>query len=249
MSKTKKILISTFAVLVLIPLVLFGLFEVSKSRTFQFFGTIVPRVETGTKKIALTFDDGPAPRKTDEILRILSEENVRGTFFLTGAAIAENPGELEKIIRAGHEVGNHSYNHKRMAFSSPGVVASEIEKTDELLRQGGWSGPIHFRPPYCSKLFTLPYYLSSRNRLTITWDVEPETFVSGTDEIVRHTIEKTRDGSIILLHIMTDQRADSMAAVKPIIRALRERGFEFVTIAELLSAEKKIVSGDLTGAR
>ena len=92
------------------------LFQVSKSRTFQFFGEIVPRVETSQKVVALTFDDGPTREKTEEILQILHEENVRATFYVMGAEIEKNQGELEKIIANGHEIGNHTFNHERMIW-------------------------------------------------------------------------------------------------------------------------------------
>lgn len=209
--------------------------QVSKSRTFQFFGAIVARVETSQKVVALTFDDGPSRQKTDEILQILREENVRATFYITGAEIEENPGELEKIIAEGHEIGNHTFNHKRMLFVSPTYVKNEIESTDELIRKAGWSNDITFRPPYSTKLFMLPYYLSKNNRRTITWDIEPETYVEKSEDIIKHTLDTTKNGSIILLHVMYNSRAESMKSVRPIIKGLREKGFEFKTVSQILA--------------
>src|SRR5690349_11422479 len=83
--------------------------QVSKSRTFQLMGEIVPRVETSQKVIALTFDDGPTVEGTAEILAILKQENIKATFFLIGAEIEKNPEPVKQIIAAGHEIGNHSY--------------------------------------------------------------------------------------------------------------------------------------------
>lgn len=210
------------------------LFQISKSRTFQFFGEIIPRVETSQKAAALTFDDGPTKKHTDEILQILRDENVKATFYVMGAEIKENPGELEKIIADGHEIGNHTYHHERMILVSPSFVKSEIERTDELIRQAGWAREITFRPPFGKKLFTLPYYLSQNGRKSITWDVEPETFVEKSDDIIKYTLENTKNGSIILLHVMYDSRRESMISVKPIIENLRANGFKFVTVSELL---------------
>ena len=233
----KKFLIRFLIFLVVFIVVFLLLFQMSKARTFQFFGEIVPRVETSQKVIALTFDDGPSSQKTDEILQILREENVRATFYATGAEIEKNPGELEKIIAAGHEIGNHTFSHKRMLLVSPSFVESEIKRTDELIKKAGWTNEITFRPPYSMKLLTLPFYLSENNRKTITWDVEPETYVEKSEDLIKHTLDNTKNGSIILLHVMYNSRAESIKSVRPIIRSLREKGFEFKTVSEILAIE------------
>lgn len=233
----RKILYLLIA-LVLILGVSVALWQVSKARAFQFFGEIVPRVETEQKLVALTFDDGPMPAHTDEILRVLKEENVKATFFLIGGELEKNPDEAKKIVADGHEIGNHSYSHVRMVLVSPSFVKDEIERTDALIRAAGYERPAHFRPPYGKKLFTLPFYLSQTGRKTITWDVEPESFpeiAANTDEIVKHILANTRAGSIILLHVMYDRERKSLNAVKPVIEGLRSRGFQFVTVSELIA--------------
>lgn len=221
--------------LIIFLVVCVGLFQISKSRTFQFFGEIYPRVETDKKIVALTFDDGPSRKHTGEILQILREEKTKATFYLMGADIEKNSGEIEKIIADGHEIGNHSYNHERMILVTPSFVKSEIETTDALIRKAGWTNEITFRPPFGKKLFALPFYLSQNERKTITWDVEPETFFEKSDDIIKNTLDNTKNGSIILLHVMYDSRAESMKSVKPIIENLRAKGFEFVTVSELLA--------------
>ncbi len=213
-------------------------FQISKARTFQFFGEIVPRVNTQQKIVALTFDDGPTPGGTDAILAILNAEGVRATFFLIGAQMEQHPDQARKLVAAGHELGNHSYSHDRMVFKSPAFIKSEIERTDELIRQAGHQGPIHFRPPFGKKLFLLPYFLSKHSRKSITWDVEPESFpevASEKDKIVAHTLANTRPGSIILLHVIYESRAESLNAVREIIAGLKKEGYEFKTVSELLA--------------
>lgn len=231
----KKLFTGLLIFLIIFLVIFYSLFQASKSRTFQFFGEIVPRAETSERAVALTFDDGPTREKTDEILQILREEDARATFYVVGAEIEKNPGELEKIVSEGHEIGNHTFNHERMIFVSPSFVKSEIERTDELIRKAGWTGEITFRPPFARKLFTLPFYLAKNNRKTITWDVEPETFVAKSEDLVKHTLDNAKNGSIILLHVMYGSRAESMKSVRPIIKGLRERGFEFKTVSELLA--------------
>ena len=231
----KKLFAGFFIFLVVLIIVAYSLFQVSKSRAFQFFGEIAPRVETSQKAVALTFDDGPSREKTDEILQILREENVKATFYVVGAEIEKNPGELEKIIAEGHEIGNHTFNHEKMILVSPSFVKSEIERTDQLIKKAGWTNEITFRPPFGKKLFTLPFYLSKNNRKTIIWDVEPETFVEKSEDLIKHTLDNTKSGSIILLHVMYNSRAESIKSVRPIIKGLREKGFEFTTVSELLA--------------
>lgn len=215
-----------------------ALFQISKSRTYQFFGEIYPRIETSQKVVALTFDDGPTQSNTDEILQILQDENVKATFYLMGSEIEKNIGEAEKIVAAGHEVGNHTFNHERMILVTPEFVKSEIEKTDELIRKAGFRGEITFRPPFGKKLVVLPWYLSANNRKSVTWDVEPETYFSKSEDIIKNTLENTQNGSIILLHVMYKSRAESMKSVRPIIKGLKEKGFEFKTVSELIALKQ-----------
>jgi peptidoglycan/xylan/chitin deacetylase (PgdA/CDA1 family) len=216
----------------------FLIFQISKSRTFQLFGEIHPRVETSQKVVALTFDDGPTKAHTDEILQILREENILATFYLIGDEIRKNAGETEKIIAAGHEIGNHSFTHQRMVLVTPDFVKNEVEKTDELIRKAGFQNEITFRPPYGKKLFALPWYLSKNDRKSITWDVEPETYFEKSDDIIKNTLDNTRNGSIILLHVMQDSGQESRNAVRPIIRGLKEKGFEFKKVSELIALKQ-----------
>lgn len=141
-----------------------ALWQVGKARIFQFFGALVPRVNTTEKLVALTFDDGPTPQGTREILRVLDEMQVKATFFLIGSELAQNLAEDRHRVAAGHKVGTHSYSHTRMLLVAPAFVQQEIEKTDQLIRAIGYTQPIHFRPPNGKKLFALPWYLAKTNR-------------------------------------------------------------------------------------
>ncbi len=233
----KKLIIGLGFVLLFLGTVI-SLFQIGKSRTFQFFGEIFPRVETSNKVVALTFDDGPTKAHTEEILQILREENVKATFYLMGAEIEQNPGETEKIITAGHEIGNHTFHHERMWLVTPDFVKNEIENTDDLIRKSGYQGEITFRPPFGKKLFVLPWYLSSHNRKTITWDVEPNTYLQKSDDLIKNALDNTKNGSIILLHVMYDNTAESMKAVRPIIKGLKEKEFEFKKVSELIALKQ-----------
>jgi peptidoglycan-N-acetylglucosamine deacetylase len=237
----KKTIIIIFIVIILLLGISYVLFNLSKSRTFQFFGGLVNQVDTSEKVVALTFDDGPAIH-TDEILTILKAENVKGTFFLTGNEIEKYPNDAKRIAEEGHEIGNHSYSHQRMVLKSPSFIKEEIEKTDKLIRQIGYKGEIHFRPPFGKKLFVLPYYLDKHDRKSIVWSIEPETYpevAADSTKIAEHVIDNIEPGSIILLHVMYESRRESLHSVKEMITSLKEHGYKLVTVSELLTYEEE----------
>ena len=234
-----KLRIAAFCTLALLTLLAlaYGAWRIADARTFQLFGGLVARVETDSPVVALTFDDGPTPAATDSILAILEREGIHATFFFTGAELSANPALGPRFVRAGHELGNHSYSHSRMVLKSPGFVRREIESTDSLIRRAGYAGTIHFRPPYGKKLVALPWYLRRTGRKTIMWDVEPDSYadIGGSAErIVAHVLQNVRPGSIIILHVMYPSRRESLRAVPRIVRGLEERGYRFVTVSELL---------------
>jgi chitin deacetylase len=232
--RTGGALMAAIAIIVVIA----AAFQISKSRTFQFFGEIIPRINTRQMVVALTFDDGPTPGITEEVLSILNEEGVKATFFVIGADLERNLEEGRKIVAAGHELGNHTYTHERMVLKTPSFIESEINSTDQLIRRAGYQSAIHFRPPFGKKLILLPYLLSRASRKTITWDVEPDSYPEiavDSNKIVAHTLEKTRPGSIILLHVMYKGRGESLKAVKGIMTGLKGVGYSFKTVSEMLA--------------
>ena len=232
----KKILAIFLVVFLILSLAAVATFETMNSRTFQFFGGIVNRINTHDKVVALTFDDGPSPA-VDTILTILNSENVTATFFLIGNEIEQYPEETKKLISAGQEIGNHTYSHNRMVFKTPSYIKEEIEKTDNLIREMGYTEPIQFRPPYSKKFIFLPYYLKQHERKTILWDLEPNSLPeidSSADNMVKYVVDNVKPGSIILLHPMYDNKGTTIGALKGIIEGLKAKGYEFKTINELL---------------
>jgi peptidoglycan/xylan/chitin deacetylase (PgdA/CDA1 family) len=225
--------------------------QLARSRTMQLAGRIVPRVDTTARLVALTFDDGPTPAVADSLLRVLAARGVRATFFVTGRELAAAPAAARDLVAAGHELGNHSWSHRRLAFVSPNTVRGEIERTDAAIRDAGWRDEILFRPPYGAKLVTLPWYLWRTGRTTVTWDVEPDSYAevaATSDGIVRHVLDRVRPGSIILLHVWYPSRATSLAAVAALVDSLHGRGYRVTTVRELLGSAPAIALPD-TGTR
>lgn len=235
MKKNKKTISIFVIILVVLLLVGYLLFQLSKSRTFQFFGELTSRVETNKKVVALTFDDAPTPQ-TKEVLNILKEKKVKATFYEIGKEIEQYPEIAKEIADAGMEVGNHSYSHERFLLKSLSFIDLEIQKTNNLIRKSGYKETITFRPPNGKKLFGLPWYLKQHNIKTITWDIEPDTYVAGnSDAILEYTLSHTRPGSIILLHPFCEREcvADRDALPK-IIDELQKKEYTLVTVSELL---------------
>jgi peptidoglycan/xylan/chitin deacetylase (PgdA/CDA1 family) len=215
--------------------------RLSRSRDVQILGRMVRRVDTSDRVVALTFDDGPTPGYSEEILHILQVDGVRATFFVTGADLGAHPELGQRIVADGHELGNHSHSHRAMVGRSFAFIRDEIERTDRLIRAAGHEGEIYFRPPYSKRFLALPAYLSATGRTTIMFDVEPESYpeiAADHDRVVDHVVEEVRPGSIILLHVMHEGCRETMEAVPAIIRELRELGYRFVTVSELLACGK-----------
>lgn len=227
----KKLIIGGIAV-ILIAVLFAGLFQVTKLRTFQLFGGLTYQAETEEKIVALTFDDGPT-KNVDQLLPLLDEYNAKSTFFLIGNEIEKHPEEAKKIVEAGHQIGNHTYSHKRMVLKSSSFIEEEIEKTDELIRSIGYEGEIDFRPPYGKKFLGLPFYLNKTNRETIMWSLDPETYYTSVDEKINYVMENIQPGSIILLHPMYDQTGGTLQVVETILKELTKEGYRFVTVDEL----------------
>ena len=231
---------ATLAVLLALIVVGLGTYQLTKARGFQLAGELVRRVETADPVVALTFDDGPTPGYTEWVLRELADHDAAATFYLTGGASADNPDLLRAIVDAGHELGNHSYTHRRLYFVSDAVVADEVERTDAVFRAAGYTGPITFRPPGCKRLLTTPLYLARHDRTTVTWDLEPDSLgeiADDADALVAHVRDNVRPGSIVLLHVMYEPREATREALPRILSELEAAGYRFVTVSELLALQ------------
>lgn len=233
----KKIIKIASASVVIIFIILVALYKLMNMTTFQLFGEITNHINTEKKVVALTFDDGPN-ENTDEILTILAAEDVKATFYLIGDEIENNKEQAKKINEAGHQIGNHSYAHSRMIFKSSNFISSEIEKTNDLIRKSGYEGEITFRPPYGKKLFALPLYLHQQNIRTVMWDLDPlQTLppTASSQEITNFVVENTKPGSIILIHPWYGEENNSREAMPKIIDSLKNEGYAFVTVSDLLA--------------
>ncbi len=185
-------------------------------------------VEEG-KKICLTFDDGPHPYYTEQLLDGLKKRGVKATFFVTGEHALLHPDIIKRMSEEGHMIGNHTYSHLQLGSSNLEEFKEELVRTNEVLEEITDQEVIYVRPPYGSWDKQLEQEL---NMIPVLWSVDPldwcRTDVSG---IVRNVVVDIRENDIILMH---DQYKSSVTAALEIVDELLAEGYEFVTVEEIL---------------
>ena len=208
--------------------------QLSKARCIQLVGEVTCRVETEAKLVALTFDDGPTPEGVDAVLAELGPRGIHATFFLIGSRMEKFPGQAERLIAAGHELGNHTYSHQRNLGRSQDFYAAEIAKTGALLQAAG-SDTRLFRPPFGKRLIGLPLEVERAGYRTIMWDVEdqPEKFTQAS-AFAQDILARVRPGSIILIHPMYRHNQVARDALPIVLDGLEAQGYAVVTVSELL---------------
>jgi peptidoglycan/xylan/chitin deacetylase (PgdA/CDA1 family) len=216
----------------------YGLFWARRASAPQIMGEVVRQVETSEKVLALTFDDGPNPEATDSILAVLRQYGAKATFFLVGKNVVAHPQIVRHIYEAGHELGNHSWDHSRLVYRRPSFVRRQIEDTDRAIRSLGYAGPIHFRAPYGHKLFVLPYILSQTHRRHVLWSIELEDWDSPPPpQMLARFDQEAAPGKILLLHDgyvgQPQSRQATVDVVALILEKYSRKGYRFVTISEL----------------
>lgn len=181
------------------------------------------------KRIAITFDDGPNPNYTEELLKGLKKRGVKATFFLLGSEVEEYPDIVKDINKDGHLIGVHSYEHVNFGQIGDAQALQQVEKTQEAIYQVTGEYPDFIRPPYGCWKKELDDQIPM---IEVLWDVDPcdwATTDSGT--VVQRILSQVKDGSIILLH---DASRSSVQAAFTAIDELRQEGYEFVTVEELM---------------
>ena len=182
-----------------------------------------------TKKIAITFDDGPNPEYTEVLLEGLQERNVHATFFLLGAEIEKYPEIVQKIEAGGHLIGVHAYEHVNLSNLTDAAAMEQVDKTNEAIYQVTGKRSEYIRPPYGCWKCNLDY---ETKMIEVLWDVDPLDWkTDNADAVVERVVTKCQENDIILLH---DAYDSSVKAALWIIDILQEQGYEFVTVDELI---------------
>ncbi len=181
------------------------------------------------KKIALTFDDGPHPYYTEQLLDGLKERGVVATFFVTGEHAALHPDVIKRMNEEGHLIGNHTYSHMQLTSASKDEFKEELVATSEVIEEIIDEEVIYVRPPYgiWDKSFE-----EELNMIPVFWTIDPLDWCSdNASSVVRRTVDAAGENEIILMH---DYYETSVTAALEVVDELLAQGYTFVTVEEIL---------------
>lgn len=190
-----------------------------------------PAPTTGNKVIALTFDDGPGPY-TEKLLDILDKYDAKATFFLIGSKVSARANTLRRMQSRGHQLGNHSWSHPELNKVSTEQLASEIDQTNNAIKQAVGTKPNIIRPPYGAFNRAVLEQFRQRGMSAVVWSVDTRDWADRNSEIVcSRAVAGARNGAVILMH---DIHPTSVNAVPCILDSLKQQGYSFVTVQNLI---------------
>ena len=207
------------------------------------FGRVISRGSRRERVAYLTFDDGPNPRATPAILDTLAETSVPAAFFLVGRHVERFPGLAIRAHEAGHELANHTSDHRRLLWCGPRTVAEAIETAHAQIGKAVGAVPRAFRAPYGMRNPFVPGVTRRLGYATFGWSITAWDWRRPGAEIIRRRVARAlHPGAIILLHDgdgtdPTGDRSQTAAALPGIIQDAREQGYRFGALGELLPAE------------
>lgn len=200
---------------------------------------IIKKGNDEEKIIALTFDDGPDEDYTPQILDILKKYNVKATFFVVGQKVGWNPEIVKREFEEGHEIGNHTFSHINVCHRSYNEIYTEINNTQDAIKKVIGKEPEIFRPPYRAINKEMCSIVKEKNMNIILWsNLDPRDWSNpGVYYIVNIIMNKVQNGNIILLHDYNNARkttSQTIQALDIVIPKLKEKGYKFVTISQLV---------------
>jgi peptidoglycan-N-acetylglucosamine deacetylase len=204
----------------------------------KFKGTTLreAKLDSRHKAIALTFDDGPWPTTTTQILDILKKNNIKATFFWVGRYLQVYPELGKKVAAAGHAIGNHTWNHQYIKYNEEGA-AREIDRTTALIEKVTGVKTTIFRPPGGMLDNGLAAYAQKRNYTVVMWSADSLDWRTNTQSLMENVMKQANSGGIVLMHDGGGNRSRTVEALPDIIAKFRKEGYTFVTVPELLKME------------
>ncbi len=187
--------------------------------------------------IAMTFDDGPHPSLTPQLLDMLKQRGIKATFFVLGSLVKDHPEIMRRAVAEGHEIGNHSWDHPNLGKMGDDAVRSQLNRTKDAVNAAtGGKATDLMRPPYGSITSAQRrWFHDDLGYKIILWSVDPLDWRKpGAEAITRRITEGTRNGGIVLAH---DIHASTIAAMPATLDGLLAKGFKFVTVTQLLAME------------
>ena len=202
---------------------------------------VAPAQVAPEKPIALTFDDGPWPNSTSQVLDVLKKNNVKATFFVVGKQVQQYPQLLKQVVAGGHALGNHSWSHQYHFFDKS-AAARELDETATLVYKISGIKTFLFRPPGGMLNNGLAAYAQNKKHAVIMWSADSKDWRyrrNSTQALIDNVLEEAKPGGIVLLHDGGGDRSNTVQALPQLIAQLRKRGYKFVTVPELLEISDK----------
>ena len=199
----------------------------------QFYLPVICRGTDASDAVALTFDDGPIPGQTEEILEILKRYEVPGAFFCIGSRVTQHAPIVARMHQEGHLVGNHTFSHSYVVdLLSTRRIKDELMRTGEAIKKVIGVTPCFFRPPYGVTNPMIARAVADQQYTAVGWSVRShDTVSSSVDKLLARTSSAIRGGDIVLFH---DYSAAMRQALPSLIEAIRKRGLRLVRLDELL---------------
>jgi peptidoglycan/xylan/chitin deacetylase (PgdA/CDA1 family) len=192
--------------------------------------------------VAFTFDDGPSPANTDALLNMLAEQAAQATFFMVGAQVEAQPELARRVVEAGHELGNHTYGHLPPESLSRDQLRDEIERGNMAIERATGVWPQLARPPWGNDVRRFTAIAGGLGLTTVLWSIDSGDARGYSARWVARFVRRSRSGDIVLLHDGGDDRPATISGVRDGLTELTRRGFRFVTVSQLLSTGRGVVS-------
>lgn len=203
--------------------------------TMSIAAQTIRHVNTNQKVVALTYDDGPDLPYTPQILNVLKKNNVKATFYVLGGNAKANPQLIKQIMAQGHDLGNHTMYHSKMKNRSVEAMTKDIQSVDNILRQLGYKGEITFRAPFGMTSPNLHQALERLNKRMVLFTFLPQDWTKiSSQQIYQNVMNQLKPGLIITLHDGGKRRDNTVKATQMLIDSLKQKGYRFVTVTELL---------------
>ena len=219
-------------------------------------GSLRPLPEQGDRRVALTFDDGPNPKWTREIMDVLEREDVPATFFVTGDNVSRHPDVLEEVHDAGFEIGNHTFSHPNLTLVPDWQVDLQVDMTESAVSGAIGLKPRLLRPPYSATPEAVTAddqqqlgEIAKRGYLITLSDFDSEDWRQpGVEPIIENATPEAGESGAILMHDGGGDRSQTVEAVEELIPRLKERGYTFTTVAGLVGLSEREVAISGSGA-
>ena len=219
----------------------------SMAPTGQWYGRTFTGFGRGSKKIALTYDDGPNDPHTLKLLEVLAKHDVHATFFMIGRYVRQRPDIVQEVARAGHVIGNHTFTHPLLIFESSAQMRTQLLECRSALQDAIGEHSNLFRPPFGGRRPATLRVARSLGLEAVMWSVTGYDW-NGPPAVVieKKVVRQMRGGDVILLHdgghrAMGTDRAQTVIATENLIRRYRDQGYDFVTVETAVSHQPSAV--------